>query len=83
MKSLIGSTYLSLAAISWGISQVISKYVLEEIPPFTLTLLRFILASLAVGIFLFFESPVKIKRKDLLQLSILGLIGYTLSIGLQ
>jgi drug/metabolite transporter (DMT)-like permease len=87
-QHLLGAICLSLAASMWGGMYVVSKYVLEYIPPLTLVWLRYIIAF----VFLFailkmvqfknkqYES---IKKKDWFLIAWIGFIGYFVSISLQ
>lgn len=85
-KKYIGAIYLSLASSIWGGTFVVSKYILNYIPPLTLITLRYILAVLALFIFIKFFSKEKLKKitkKDGLLFLLIGFIGYFLSISLQ
>lgn len=78
--------YLSLASSIWGGTFVVSKYILNYIPPLTLITLRYILAVLALFIFIKFISKEKLKKitkKDGFLFLLIGFIGYFLSISLQ
>jgi drug/metabolite transporter (DMT)-like permease len=87
-QHLLGALYLSLAASMWGGMYVVSKYVLDYIPPLTLVWLRYIIAF----VFLFailkmvqFKSKKyePIKKKDWFLIAWIGFIGYFVSIALQ
>ena len=85
-KKYIGAIYLSLASSIWGGTFVVSKYILNYIPPLTLITLRYILAVLALFIFIKFISKEKLKKitkKDGFLFLLIGFIGYFLSISLQ
>ncbi len=43
-QTLLGALFLSLASSIWGGMYVVSKYVLDYIPPFTLVWQRYIIA---------------------------------------
>lgn len=58
MKHVMGAICLATAAAIWGASQVVSKFVMHETPPMTLTFVRFVLAALVLTIAL----GTKIKR---------------------
>jgi drug/metabolite transporter (DMT)-like permease len=87
-QHLLGALCLSLAASMWGGMYVVSKYVLDYIPPLTLVWLRYIIAF----VFLFailkmvqfknkqYES---IKKRDWFLIGWIGFIGYFVSIALQ
>lgn len=85
-QSLLGALCLSLAASIWGGTFVVSKYVLDYIPPFTLIWIRYLIAF-AVLFFLLKINPKERKKKpsksDWLLLGWLGFIGYFVSIALQ
>jgi drug/metabolite transporter (DMT)-like permease len=87
-QNLLGAICLSLAASMWGGMYVVSKYVLDFIPPLTLVWLRYIIAF----VFLFAilkivqiksNNCVTIKKKDWLLLGWIGFIGYFVSITFQ
>ncbi len=70
------------AAAIWGGMYVVSKAVLEVIPPFTLLAIRLLLGLLALGLWLALR-PARISRTDLAPVLAIGLLGYGLSLGLQ
>ncbi|MBA4496389.1 DMT family transporter [Paenactinomyces guangxiensis] len=62
---------------------VVSKIVLDYIPPWVLLELRFIIGLVVLGIWAWYQKAWHIDKKDLFLLAIIGLVGYTGSIGLQ
>lgn len=61
-QTILGAIYLSLAASIWGGMYVVSKYVLDFIPPLTLVWLRFIIAFVVLyGILKLAEKKQKKK----------------------
>lgn len=87
-QHLLGAIYLSLAASLWGGMYVVSKYVLDFIPPLTLVWLRYAIAF----VFLFAilkavqtksKTRETIKKRDWLLLGWIGFIGYFISITFQ
>lgn len=70
---------LIIAAIIWGLTLPVLKFALNEVPPFSLALARFSLASFIALIFLEYKN---LKLKDFAQIGIFALIGITLHIGL-
>ncbi|ALF10998.1 DMT family transporter [Parageobacillus thermoglucosidasius] len=87
-NTLFGSFFLSLAASIWGGMYVVSKYVLDFIPPFTLVWLRYAIAFIVLfGVLKFHEHKTKmrlsIRKQDWLLLGWIGFIGYFVSISLQ
>ncbi|WP_163100016.1 DMT family transporter [Peribacillus alkalitolerans] len=87
-QTLIGAICLSLAASIWGGMYVVSKYVMDFIPPLTLVWLRYIVAFIVLfGILKAFQSKKTkqepIKKKDWLLFAWIGFIGYFVSISCQ
>ncbi|MFS0644803.1 DMT family transporter [Siminovitchia sp. 179-K 8D1 HS] len=87
-KSVIGAICLSLAASLWGGMYVVSKYVLDFIPPFTLVWLRYIIAFLFLYTILLAVrkksgQPRAMAKRDWLLLVWIGFIGYFVSISFQ
>lgn len=87
-QNLLGAICLSLAASMWGGMYVVSKYVLDFIPPLTLVWLRYVIAF----VFLFAvlktvqiknKNRVTIKKRDWLLIVWIGFIGYFVSIAFQ
>ncbi|MGF9877956.1 DMT family transporter [Bacillus albus] len=89
MKQIIlGAICLSLAASIWGGMYVVSKYVLDFIPPLTLVWLRFIIAFVVLYFILKIaekkqKKKVTIRKKDWLLFAWIGFIGYFISITCQ
>ncbi|WP_267378275.1 DMT family transporter [Bacillus sp. GM_Baccil_2] len=86
--TILGAICLSLAASIWGGMYVVSKYVLDFIPPLTLVWLRFIIAFVVLyGILKPAEKKQKkkvtIRKKDWLLFAWIGFIGYFISITCQ
>lgn len=79
---------LLIAFIIWGINFVIAKVTLQEFPPMSLAFLRFALASLFLAPFFLAQSKkslpagrqVKIDKKDLPKLILVGVLIITLNI---
>ncbi|MGG1341327.1 DMT family transporter [Bacillus toyonensis] len=87
-QTILGAICLSLAASIWGGMYVVSKYVLDFIPPLTLVWLRFIIAFVVLyGILKIAEKKQKkkvaIRKKDWLLFAWIGFIGYFISITCQ
>ena len=82
-KTLVGILCGLGAASIWGGMYVVSKVVLEIIPPFLLVSLRLILGALTLVIVLWIRGFLKIPRKQLLQVLGVGLVGYGISLSLQ
>jgi len=87
-QNLLGALCLSLAASMWGGMYVVSKYVLDFIPPLTLVWLRYIIAfvflyAILKAIQFKTEKREIIEKRDWLLIGWIGFIGYFVSIGLQ
>ncbi|HWI53154.1 MAG TPA: DMT family transporter [Symbiobacteriaceae bacterium] len=80
---LLGSLYLTTAASIWGGLYVVSKYVLEYVPPLTLLVMRLIIAGVIFGALAVWRREWRVQRRDLGLLVSLGLIGFTCSLGFQ
>ena len=71
------------AASIWGGMYVVSKVVLEVLPPFTLLSLRLILGAAALGIVLLIRRRTPLSRRQVWRVLAIGLIGFGVSVGLQ
>ena len=70
------------AAGIWGGMYVVSKVVLEVIPPFTLLTLRLLLGAVVIGV-LYILAGRPGARSGRRKLVLVGLLGYGISLGLQ
>ncbi|MDM5189079.1 DMT family transporter [Bacillus sp. DX4.1] len=87
-QTLLGAICLSLAASIWGGMYVVSKYVLDFVPPLTLVWLRFIIAFVVLYVILTTtqrkqKTMLQINKKDWLLFAWIGFIGYFISITFQ
>ena len=82
-KTIIGLLCGLGAASIWGGMYVVSKVVLEIIPPFSLVTLRLILGVLTLALLLWIKGFPKISRKEILQVLGVGFVGYGVSLSLQ
>ncbi len=73
---------LSAAAI-WGGMYVVSKVVLEVVPPFSLITLRLVLGSLTLGLTLSWRGGIEIQPRQFWSVFGIGMIGYGISLGFQ
>lgn len=71
------------AASIWGGMYVVSKVVLDVVPPFTLLTFRLILGSLTLIPFVIRKGGVIFTKKQWLQVLGVGLVGYGVSVGFQ
>lgn len=79
----LGALYLTMAAAIWGGMYVVSKYVLDYIPPLTLLVIRLVIAGVIFGGMALMRRERRVDARDRLLLISLGLVGFTLSLGLQ
>jgi len=92
-NTLLGALCLSLAASIWGGMYVVSKYVLDYIPPLSLVWMRYVIAFIFLYAILFytqskrnkgeFSAKKKKTKKDWILLAWIGFIGYFISIACQ
>ncbi|MCQ3936888.1 MAG: EamA family transporter [Chloroflexi bacterium] len=76
------------AASIWGGMYVVSKVVLEVIPPFSLLLLRLLMGALTLGIVIFFRNrktgqKTAISKEFFWASFLVGFMGYGVSLGFQ
>ncbi len=71
------------AASIWGGMYVVSKVVLEIIPPFSLVTLRLLLGAITLVIVLFIRGFPNISRRQIWQVLGVGFVGYGISLSLQ
>ncbi|MDD5467240.1 MAG: DMT family transporter [Anaerolineales bacterium] len=71
------------ASAIWGGMYVVSKVVLEVIPPFSLITMRLILGVLTLWIIVSLRGGLHFRRKQALQVIGVGWLGYGVSIGFQ
>jgi drug/metabolite transporter (DMT)-like permease len=83
LKRWLGPICLTSAAAIWGGMYAVSKMVLTYIPPWILLEIRFVVGLITLGIWAVLKKEWKVHKKDLLLLALIGLVGYTGSIGLQ
>ena len=82
-KTLYGFLCGLGAASIWGGMYVVSKVVLEIIPPFTLVALRLVLGIITLAFVVFIRGGLKITRAQFIQVFGVGLVGYGISLSLQ
>src|SRR5690242_5570854 len=72
------------AASIWGGMYVVSKVVLEVIPPFSLLTIRLLMGALALGIVISFRRNKPAFTIEQFRASLLvGFVGYGISLGFQ
>jgi drug/metabolite transporter (DMT)-like permease len=71
------------AASIWGGMYVVSKVVLEVIPSFTLLSIRLVLGALCLLVVVLATSGFKLSRRQALLATLVGFVGFGVSVGLQ
>lgn len=72
------------AASIWGGMYVVSKVVLDVIPPFALLTTRYVLGALSLGIVIYFRNnKIAITREMFWKSIVVGFVGYGISLGFQ
>jgi drug/metabolite transporter (DMT)-like permease len=71
------------AASIWGAMYVVSKVVLDIIPPFSLITTRLVLGGLTLFAVMRLRGPVRISQRDFWRVFGAGVVGYGISLGLQ
>lgn len=83
-KSSFAGIFSGLTAASiWGGMYVVSKVVLDIIPPFTLVTLRLLLGILVLGVIVMLHGGTGFSGREKIQVVSVGLIGYGVSLGFQ
>jgi drug/metabolite transporter (DMT)-like permease len=72
------------AASIWGGMYVVSKVVLDVIPPFSLLTIRLVMGAAALGVVIYFRKNKPEITRDIFWKSFLvGFVGYGISLGFQ
>jgi drug/metabolite transporter (DMT)-like permease len=83
-KTLYGLTSGLVAASIWGGMYVVSKVVLNVIPPFALLSIRLLMGALTLGIVIYFrKDKTTITREVFWKSLLVGFVGYGISLGFQ
>jgi drug/metabolite transporter (DMT)-like permease len=82
-KTFVGILCGLGAASIWGGMYVVSKVVLEIIPPFSLVTLRLFLGAATLAIVLFLRGFPNISSKEIVKVLGVGFVGYGISLSLQ
>jgi drug/metabolite transporter (DMT)-like permease len=72
-----------VAASIWGGMYVVSKVVLEVIPPFTLLTLRLVLGIITLAIVIALRKRTEFTREQFRDSFLVGFVGYGISLGFQ
>jgi drug/metabolite transporter (DMT)-like permease len=81
--SLIGLFSGLAAAAIWGGMYVVSKVVLDVIPPFTLLVIRLVLGFLALALVILARGGFKVTKRQFWTFFGVGAVGYGVSLGFQ
>jgi drug/metabolite transporter (DMT)-like permease len=81
--SLAGLLAGLTAASIWGGMYVVSKVVLEVIPPFALLASRLVLGIAALGLVIAFRPKTQMTRRQFWQIFLVGFVGYGISLAFQ
>lgn len=79
----LGAIALLAAASIWGGMYVVSKYVLDYIPPFTLLVMRLVLAGAVLGLIMLWRREHRVALRHWLLMAALGAVGFAMSLGFQ
>jgi drug/metabolite transporter (DMT)-like permease len=71
------------AAAIWGGMYVVSKVVLEVIPPFTLLVIRLVLGFLALALVILVRGGFSVSKRQFWAFFGVGAVGYGVSLGFQ
>ena len=82
-KTGIGLLSGLTAAAIWGGMYVVSKVVLEVIPPFSLLAIRLILGAGTLGIVIAFRRKTQFTKQQFRDSFLVGIVGYGISLGFQ
>lgn len=82
-STLIGVACGLSAAAIWGGMYVVSKVILDIIPPFALITLRLILGIAVLWLVIYLSGGMHLSRKQTIKALGVGLMGYGVSLGLQ
>jgi drug/metabolite transporter (DMT)-like permease len=83
-KHQIRGLSAGLAAASiWGGMYVVSKVVLEVVPPFALLASRLVLGIAALGLVIAFRPKTQMTRRQFWQIFLVGFVGYGVSLAFQ
>lgn len=83
-KNIVANLAMLVLVILWGVSFSIIKIVVSEVPPITLALVRFLIATTVLfAIVKKVEPSSKLEKADFPQMTLAGFLGITLYFYLQ
>ena len=81
--SIAGLSAGLVAASIWGGMYVVSKVVLEVVPPFSLLTLRLVLGAISLGVVIALRKKVEFTPDQFRTSFLVGFVGYGISLGFQ
>lgn len=82
-RRILGGACLFVAAAIWGGMYVVSKYVLDYIPPMTLLAARLLIGAASLFLIVLASRAPWVIPGDLPRMAVLGLVGFGVSLGAQ
>ena len=82
-QKLLGYLYVIITMSAWGSTYVVSKFILGSVPPFTLLLLRYIVAAIVLYIIMIKKGLSKVEPQDYKYIFFIGFVGYFIGVGAQ
>ncbi|NWG34304.1 MAG: DMT family transporter [Chloroflexi bacterium] len=82
-KTLISLVSGLIAASIWGGMYVVSKVVLEVIPPFSLLAIRLMLGAATLGVVILPGRRSRLTSRQMRESFLVGIVGYGVSLGFQ
>jgi drug/metabolite transporter (DMT)-like permease len=80
---LKGYLYVMITMSAWGSTYVVSKFILGSVPPFTLLLLRYMVAAVVLYIIMMKKGISKVEQQDYKYIIFIGFVGYFIGVGAQ
>lgn len=78
-QHLLANMMMIVTILLWGISFISIKIVVTEVPPVTLALSRFVIASVLLSLLLKQREPAaKVDKTDMARMALAGFLGITL-----
>ena len=75
--------YLFITFFLWGSLYVAGKYVLDKVPPFTVSLVRYAVAFLLLFLFIRIKKYRPVEKRDYKYIFMIGFLGYFVALVLQ
>lgn len=78
-----GYLYLLVTFILWGSLYVVSKAVLDRLPVFTVSFLRFAIGGTSLFLLIRRRTLPRIEKRDYIYVALIGVVGYFIALGAQ